>query len=108
MTRDLLQFVNNGVPIYKLLGDLTGKNTEQLQQMAEHGELSFDLLNRAFQKATSEGGQFFEGTLKLSQTLGGQLSTLRDNITLMLADFGQVIGSVMKPLIQMTINTQAH
>jgi len=98
MTQDLNQFVNNGVPIYKLLTDVTGKSTSELRDMAADGELTFDILEAGIKKATSAGGLFFEGTEQLSKTLGGRLSTLRDNFNLMMASFGDVMGEVIKPL----------
>ena len=100
MTQDLNQFINNGIPIYELLGEVTGQNVGELRDLARQGEITFELLNQAFTKATSEGGKFFEVTKQLSQTLGGQLSTLRDNFALLMADFGQVIGSVLSPMIK--------
>lgn len=99
MTMDLTQFVNNGVPVFKLLGDITGKNAGELRHMAETGQITFEMLQQAFQKATDSGGIFFEGTAKLSQTLGGRLSTLRDNFNLMMGDIGQLIGDFLSPLI---------
>ncbi len=98
MTRDLLQFVNNGVPIYKLLEEVTGANAAALRQMASEGKISFEILAEAMRRGTAEGGLFFEGTTKLSKTLGGQLSTLKDNFQLLMADFGQVMATVIKPL----------
>ena len=99
MTQDLNQFINNGIPIYQLLGDVTNKNVGELRDLASQGGITFDMLQEAFKKGTSEGGKFFEGTKKLSQTLGGQLSTLRDNFSLMIAEFGQVIGDALRPMI---------
>ena len=99
MTQDLNQFINNGIPIYQLLEDVTGKNVGELRELASQGAITFDILEQAFQKGTSEGGKFFEGTLKLSQTLGGRLSTLRDNFNLMMSDIGALIGKALSPLI---------
>jgi len=99
MTQDLNQFINNGIPIYQLLGDVTGKNVGELRDLASQGKITFDLLEQAFKKGTSEGGKFFGGTEKLSQTLGGRLSTLRDNFNLMMGDIGTLIGDYLSPLI---------
>lgn len=104
MTQDLNQFVNNGIPIYQLLGDVTGKNVGELRDLAAQGGITFELLNQAFARATSEGGKFFQGTAQLSQTLGGRLSTLRDNFNLMMGEFGQLIGEFLSPLIKVATN----
>jgi tape measure domain-containing protein len=102
MTQDLNQFINNGIPIYQLLGDVTGKNVGELRDLASQGGITFDLLEKAFKKGTSEGGKFFEGTIKLSKTLGGRLSTLRDNFNLALGELGNVIGDGLGPVIDFT------
>jgi len=99
MTQDLNQFINNGVPIFGILGDLLGKNAGEIRDLASEGKISFDVLNEAFRQATSEGGTFFKGTATLSQTLGGRLSTLRDNFNLMTADIGDLIGEALTPLV---------
>lgn len=101
MTQDLNQFINNGIPIYQILGDITGKNVGELRDLASQGGITFDLLQKGFEKATSEGGTFYQGTLKLSKTLGGRLSTLKDNIDILAASFGEIIGEYLDPFISL-------
>lgn len=108
MTQDLNQFINNGIPIYQLLGDVTGKNVGELRELASAGQITFDILEAAFRKGTSEGGTFFQGTAKLSQTLGGRISTLTDNFNLMMGSIGQIIGEFLSPLITVTTNLFAR
>lgn len=96
MTQDLNQFVNNGIPIFQLLGDVTGKNAGQLRDMASEGNISFELLNQAFIKATSAGGRFENGMQKLSRTFAGQFSTLKDNLNIALAEFGKILLPILK------------
>jgi len=96
MTQDLNQFVNNGIPIFQLLGDVTGKNAGALRDMASEGNISFELLNQAFIKATSAGGRFENGMQKLSRTFAGQFSTLKDNLNIALAEFGKILLPILK------------
>lgn len=96
MTQDLNQFVNNGIPIFQLLGDVTGKNAGQIRDMASEGNISFELLNQAFIKATSAGGRFENGMEKLSRTFAGQFSTLKDNLNIALAEFGKILLPILK------------
>lgn len=96
MTQDLNQFVNNGIPIFQLLGDVTGKNAGALRDMASEGNISFELLNEAFLKATSAGGRFENGMQKLSRTFAGQFSTLKDNLNIALAEFGKILLPILK------------
>ena len=96
MTQDLNQFINNGIPIFQLLGDVTGKNAGALRDMASEGNISFELLNQAFIKATSAGGRFENGMQKLSRTFAGQFSTLKDNLNIALAEFGKILLPILK------------
>ena len=92
MTRDLRQFINNGVPVIKILAQEMGVAEGQIMDLATQGKITFDVLERAFTKATASGGDFAGGTKILSQTLGGLLSTLKDNVNIALAEFGQAIA----------------
>ena len=92
MSRDILQFINNGVPMYDLLADVTGKSAQEVRKLASDGRITFDVLQAAFAKATSEGGKFHGGMNTLSKTLAGLFSTLRDNLNIAFAELGQEIS----------------
>ena len=93
MTRDILQFINNGVPMYDLLADVTGKSASEVRNLATEGKITFDVLQSAFKKATSEGGKFHKGMDILSGTLNGMFSTLQDNLNVAFAELGQEIAT---------------
>ena len=95
MTRDLRQFINNGVPILQLLSEEMGVAEGKIMDLASEGKLTFDILNTAFEKATSDGGRFNNGLKILSQTLEGLFSTLKDNINIALAELGQEIAETL-------------
>tara|TARA_A100001015_G_scaffold164486_1_gene182870 strand:- start:4488 stop:6305 length:1818 start_codon:yes stop_codon:yes gene_type:complete len=92
MTRDLRQFINNGVPILDILAESMGVARGEIMDMASEGKITFDLLNQAFINATSEGGKFEGGMETLSQTLNGLFSTLKDNVNIALAELGDEIA----------------
>jgi len=95
MTRDLRQFINNGVPILDILATSMGVARGEIMDMASEGKITFDILNQAFRDATSEGGKFDGGMETLSQTLNGLFSTLKDNVNIALAELGQEIADAM-------------
>lgn len=99
MQQDINQFINNGIPIYKILNGVTGASVDQLRKMGSEGKITFDLLKKGFIKATSEGGQFENGMQKLSQTFAGQFSTLKDNLNIALAKFGKILLPILKDLM---------
>lgn len=95
MTRDIREFINNGVPMWDLLADATGKSIGQLQEMATKQEITFELIQKAFDKATKKGGKFYKGLEKGSKTLEGVFSTMKDNISLALGTIGQSIAETL-------------
>lgn len=96
MTRDLTQFVNAGVPIFKMLGEVTGANGAELKKMAEQGQLSFDILHKAFTVSTQQGGQFANGMQKMSQSASGGWVRMTDEF----ARFADVFGSSVLPMLK--------
>ena len=92
LTRDLRQFINNGVPVIKILAQEIGVAEGKIMDLASEGKITFDILETAFKNATTGSGEFAGGTKILSQTLGGLLSTLRDNVNIAFAEFGQAIA----------------
>lgn len=91
MGQDLLQLINNGVPIIDMLSDSMGVAKSEIKDMVSEGAVTFPVLIEAFQKATSEGGKFAGGMAMLSGTLGGVFSTLKDNINIAFAEVGKSI-----------------
>lgn len=87
-TRDIRQFINQGVPAVKLLAESMGVAENQIFDLAEQGKISFADLQKAFKIATSEGGMFANGMRKQSNTLHGIFSTLRDNVNIALGEIG--------------------
>ena len=91
MGQDLLQLINNGVPIIDMLSNSMGVAKSEIKDMVSEGAVTFPVLLKAFQDATSEGGKFHNGMGILSQTLTGLGSTLRDNLSIALAEVGTEI-----------------
>jgi len=88
MGQDLLQLVNNGVPIIDMLESSMGVAKEKIKDMVSEGKITLPVLTKAFKDATSEGGKFYNGMEKLSTTLGGVYSTLKDNVNIAFAELG--------------------
>lgn len=75
-TEELLMVAERGIPILKVLADVMGvETTEEILEMGEKGEITFDRFNEAFTLMTSKGGAFEDGMKRLSLTTGGLIST---------------------------------
>ncbi len=89
MTVDINQFAMRGIPIWKELEKITGKSNAELRKMVEEGKVGFPLVEQAFQNMTKEGGLFHGQLEKQSKSLSGLVSTLKDNVGMVLADVGK-------------------
>jgi len=100
MGQDLLQMINAGFNPLQVIADKTGESMLELKKRMEDGAISADELADAFKSAASEGGQFFGGMERGSQTLTGQLSTLKDEAVQLGISFGKVLLPALKDITQ--------
>lgn len=99
MTEELLQMAERGIPIIDALAKEFDVTKDAVFKMAEEGELSFDRVKNALQSLTEDGAIFSNQMIKQSQTISGQWSTLKDNMTLLLAEIGSQFEGTSKKLI---------
>lgn len=98
--QDLLQFVNAGFNPLQIIAKKTGKEMLDLKKMMEKGLVPFKLIRKAFEAATSKGGDFYRFTQKMSTTMAGRWSTAMGKGK---AAIGE-LGLVLKPIFLKFIN----
>lgn len=98
MGQDLLQMINAGFNPLQIITEKTGESMSSLKDKMSKGEIGINEVTQAFQWATQEGGKFYGGMDRGSQTLSGQISTLKDN-------FNSFAGEAVKPLTDFATNT---
>ena len=96
-----LQLLERGVDITSELKRITGLQGEEFESAMRKGKIGADLVNQALINLTSEGGVFFGGATKQSQTLNGQLSTFQDNVETL----ARTIGEVLTPALMGALKT---
>lgn len=105
---DIQQFAGRGIPIYKELAKVLGTTQDKVKGFVEDGKVGFKEVEKAFQNMTSQGGLFNNAMLEQSKTIGGLISTLKDNIDQMFNDIGKnqegFIAGTIKMGIDMTQN----
>ena len=84
---DIKQMINGGFNPLQEISERTGESMASLYDRISKGTMTVDEITESMRRATSEGGRFYQSMEKQSQTLNGQLSTLKDN-----AD--QLLGSL--------------
>jgi tape measure domain-containing protein len=89
MGQEINMMIDQGFNPLQILSEKTGKSMSVLKDEMAKGAITADMIRDAFVTATSEGGQFFGGMEKGSQTLSGVFSTFSDNVTGALAVLGE-------------------
>lgn len=80
ITQENIQLmIDAGFNPLNLIAERNHMTMEKLNEAISDGKVPFDELTWAIQKATSEGGQYFNGMETASKTLTGRLSTLKEN-----------------------------
>lgn len=73
--QEILQMVDQGVPVWDLLAKVTGKNVAELQKMSENGEITRDVIDKLIKKM----GEMATGANAAAMdTLNGKISNLAD------------------------------
>jgi tape measure domain-containing protein len=88
--------IDAGVPIMDALNSEFGTTTEDLSEMIRAGQVTSDVFTNAFRRMTREGGMFYRGMERQSQTTAGLFSTLKDNVQLTAAS----LGTALLPTVQ--------
>ena len=91
---DIKQFAYAGIDLYGLLADYMGVAREEAVEM----DITYEQLTGALKFASEEGGKYFGAMENQSQTLNGQMSTLKDN-------FATFAGEAAEPLFNFLKDT---
>lgn len=79
--------------------DATGESMSDLYKRISDGKVSFSELEAAVEAATSQGGQFYNGTLEASQTFSGRMSTLKDNVSALTGELTSGLFAALGELV---------
>lgn len=88
---DVKQMIEAGFNPLQEISESTGESVASLYDRISKGTISVDEITASMQRATSEGGKYFQSMEKQSQTFSGLISTLKDNAQ-------QLLGEVVKPI----------
>lgn len=86
---DINQLTGRGIPVIQELAKQFGVTDDKVKGLVESGKVGFPEIERAFQSLTAEGSKFGGMMQKMSGTISGQLSNLKDAWNLMLNDIGK-------------------
>lgn len=92
---DLKQFAMAGIDIYGILAETTGKNVAELKKM----DITYEDLSKALQKASGEGGKYFNGQTTMASTLNGKISALKKTFEELWGELSESLMPVIDKLI---------
>lgn len=90
---DVKQMIEAGFNPLQEISESTGESMESLYDRISNGTLAVDEITASMQRATSEGGKYYQSMEKQSQTISGMISTLKDNAQ-------QLLGEVVQPITE--------
>ena len=92
---DIKQMIEAGFNPLQEISQTTGESMESLYDRISKGTISVDEITASMQRSTAEGGKYFQSMAKQSQTVSGQLSTLKDNAMQLLGSLTSGISEVL-------------
>ena len=95
---DVKQMIEAGFNPLQEISQSAGESMESLYDRISKGTISVDEITASMERSTSAGGKYFQSMDKQSQTVNGQLSTLKDN-------WNSLLGEAMQPLSDFLGNT---
>lgn len=99
MGQDLLQLVNAGFNPLQIISEKTGRSMAQLKKDMEDGKIPFEMVKKAFESATTQGGRFFDMTNKIADTPFGKWEAFKGQLQGVALQFGtQLLPFVSKLL----------
>lgn len=104
LLEDVKQMIEAGFNPLQEISESTGESMASLYQRISDGKLSVDEITASMERSTSKGGRYFQSMQKQSETLSGQLSTLKDNAQQALGAFAQSSSEALAGDILPTLN----
>ncbi|MBW7838581.1 MAG: tape measure protein [Chitinophagaceae bacterium] len=97
--QDLNQMINAGFNPLLVISEKTGESMTSLKDRMAKGKIGIDEVSKAFEIATSEGGDFYKAAENASNTLGGKWSNMMESFNELALSIYEVIQPIITPLI---------
>lgn len=95
---DVKQMIEAGFNPLQEISESTGESMSSLYDRISKGTIFVDEITASMERATSEGGKYYQSMEKQSQTFDGMISTLKDNAQ-------QLLGDVVQPISDSMVST---
>lgn len=99
---DIQKLIELGFNPLEEISESTGETMESLNKRLSEGTLSVDEITNSMQRATSEGGAYFQAMEQQSQTVSGQFAMLKENFQMLTGEafsgLSESIGGEILPM----------
>jgi len=102
--RELRDFAIAGVPLLAELSKQLGVTEADVTDMISKGEISTEMVTKAFESMSSGGGRFADLMGKQALTFEGMMSNMKDTLALMGRDIGTALLPPLKELLDVFAN----
>ena len=92
------QMIAAGFNPLQEISESTGESIDSLYNRVSQGALSVDEITASMERATSEGGKYYQSMEKQSETFNGLVSTMKENAQ-------QLLGEVVQPISDSMVST---
>ena len=110
-TRDLMQFANQGVPIYQELSNVLGVSTDKIRKMTEEGKVGFGAVNQAIKNLTAEGSAYQEIMQDMENTTEAKIEAMisavqnfAGSFMMMVNEMDQAMGGILSGIFDLMVN----
>lgn len=101
---DINMMIDAGFNPLLLVAENTGETMEEVYDRISKGGVAFEEISGSINQATSDGGQFYQGMDKASQTTQGLISTLKDVAQSKIGELFSDISEKIKELLPNVIS----
>ena len=101
---DINMMIDAGFNPLLIVAENTGETMTEVYDRISNGGVAFEEISAAINQATSEGGQFYQGMDKASQTTQGLISTLKDAAQSKIGELFSDISEKIKELLPNVIS----
>lgn len=100
MGQDLLQMINQGFNPLTVMAEKTGKSLKELKEEMSAGNITSEMVQKAFHDAATEGGKYAGMLEAQAKTLRGAYSNMQGAVDEMLNSIGESTEGVFKAAIE--------
>lgn len=107
-TMDYKQFKGRGIPIDEAIAEVMGKAVSEVPSLISKGQVTGEIVDKAVTKLTTGDGMFAGMMVNQSKSIGGQISNIEDQISMVFNDLGKKAEPMITGFLEFVGNALEH